>query len=193
MGNENVNPNRGLESKPLPGGGPLISMCKTVPGVYFDASGVEASDEMAAEAGFDVAGNKAKRAKAKAQEIAMAKVEAQFAEEAKKIDSMSDAEMEEEGIVEPGSLVDTKRGALEPKDGSPFITKTGDGEPRVARILPGGPVRIMTFKLNPKEPKKGWTITNRDTENVVRKGLTKEDATMLLLEEVEPAKASGGS
>lgn len=178
MGLEDINPNRGLVQRPLPNGGPLISMCKTVPGVYFDANGLQVSDDLAASAGFDVAGDKRTKAKNEAIENEKAKIEAKFAEEAAKVDRMSDAELEEKGLVEPGSLTPDPVTATEPKD-LPFITKTSTGEPRVARTVPGGIVKIMEYD----QKAQGWTVKDRDSGKVLGKKLDKEAATELLLAE----------
>jgi hypothetical protein len=179
MALQDIDLNRGLMQRPLPKGGPLISMCKKVPGVYFDANGILATDEMAVAAGFDVDGDRRLQAKTEALSKAKAKIDAEFAKAAKELDAKTDAELEEEGLVAPGSLVDPKASILEPHNKEPFITKSSGGEPRVARVVPGGPVKEM--KYDPK--KQGWTVSDRDTGKVLKSGLDKEDALELLLKE----------
>lgn len=172
-----INPNRGLICKPLPNGGPLISMCKTVPGLYFDASGNPISDELAASAGFDVSTDKAEMKKSAAKATALEKIDATFAEETAKIDAMSDAELEEKGVVEPGSLIPSDAVKAEPVGEQLFVTKTSGGEPRVARTELGGPVRKMEYESK----KSSWKVFNRDTGKTIKAGLSKEDAMELLL------------
>ena len=172
-----INPNRGLVCKPLPNGGPLISMCKTVPGVYFDASGEPISDELAASAGFDVATNRVEMKKSAAKAVAMEKIDAQFAKDSAKIDAMTDADLEEEGIVEPGSLIPAAAVKAEPVGEQLFVTKTSGGEPRVARTVLGGPVKVMEYDTK----KNAWRVVNRDSGKTIKAGLSKEDAMELLL------------
>jgi hypothetical protein len=179
MALEDIDLNRGLVQRPLPNGGPLISACKTVPGVYFDANGILATDEMAVAAGFDVEGDRRLKAKTEALSKAKAKIDAEFEKAAAALDAKTDAELEEEGLVEPGSLVSPDAATLEPHNKEPFITKSSGGEPRVARVVPNGPVKEM--KYDPK--KQGWTVSDRDTGKVLKSGLDKEDALELLLKE----------
>ena len=177
MGKEDINPNLGLISRPLPNGGPLISMVKSKPGVYYDVNGEPVSDEMAQEAGFDVPSAKREKAKRDAKADAMAKIDARFAKESAEVDSLSDSDMEEKGMVAPGSFIDPSSKAAEPGYGQPFVTKTSTGEPRVARLVKDGPVMVMEYDLKAK----GWKIYNRETGKVVASKLSKEDATELLL------------
>jgi hypothetical protein len=178
MGLEDIDLNRGLVQMPLPNGGPLISMCKTVPGVFFDASGIRVDDSMAASAGFDVAALRRDKAKGEALETQRKKIEAQFAADKAELDSKTDAQLEEEGLVAPGSLLPDPAEAAEPAD-IPFLGKTSGGEPRVARVVLGGPIKEMEY--DPKA--KGWTVIERASGKILGSKMTKDKATELLLAE----------
>ena len=177
MSLENIDPNRGLVQKPLPDGGPLISMCKTVPGVYFDANGVLCSDELAALAGFDVKGDKQLKAKNEAHEKARQKIEEQFAKDTAALDAggggSPDAGAAGEGDGDGGDGGDSA------DDGTPFVDRTSGGEPRVARTVQGGPVKEMEYHSSSNT----WAVKNRDTGEILDEGLKKEDAGELLLTE----------
>jgi hypothetical protein len=179
MGREDIDLNRGLVQMPLPNGGPLISMCKTVPGVFFDASGIRVDDAMAASAGYDVAALRREKAKGEALETQRKKIEAQFATDKAELDSKTDAQLEEEGLVPAGSLTPDPVTAAEPLDRSPFLTKTAGGEPRVARVVADGPVKVMEYDAKAK----GWQVTDRDSGKTLGSKLTKDKATTLLLAE----------
>ena len=161
-----VDPNRGMMYKPLPNGGPMIAMCKTEPGIYFDSKGNLVPDEMASAAGYDVKINRATRAKTRAKKSALEKIDAQFAKASSDIDEMTPDEMEEKGLVEPT-----------PKDGATFVTRNAAGEPRTARTTEGGPVKEMSYVQRDQS----WKIADQDTGEVYGDGLDKEDATELLL------------
>jgi hypothetical protein len=176
MSIENINPNRGLISRPLPKGGPLISMARDEPGIYFDASGNKVSDTIAAEARFDVAGDRAIRAKNEAKAEAVAKIERQFSDDKREIDGMSDEDMVDAGMIAESPL-DTSTSEVD--SGQPFVTKTKSGEPRVARTVQDGPVKVMEYVAG----ENAWRVYNRDTEEEIEGGLEKEDATELLLAE----------
>ena len=175
MALENVDPNRGLIQKPLPHGGPLISMCRDVPGIYFDANGHRVSDEMAAKAGFDVEGDRTKKLKAEAKKKALDKIDAQFAEEAAKVDQMTDSELEEASGAASGTLASGN------SDEAPFVEKNAAGEPRVARTVPGGPVKEMKFDPKASDKKKAWAVVERESGAVLDSELPKGDATEVLL------------
>jgi hypothetical protein len=179
MALEDIDLNRGLVQKPLPKGGPLISMCKTVPGVFFDSNGIKVDDAMAASAGFDVGELRREKAKGEALETQRKKIEAQFSAETARLDGMSDAELEEEGLVPAGSLLPDPVEAAEPLDRTPFITKTSSGEPRRARVVTDGPVKEMQYDAKAK----GWSVRDCDSGKVLGSKLTKDKATELLLAE----------
>jgi hypothetical protein len=146
-------------------------MCKTVPGVYFDASGNPISDELAASAGFDVQKDRRERAKTEAIEAQRKKIEAQFADDTEALKGMSDKDLEESGGMEPG--------ALAAPGGDPFIERTSSGEPRVARAVADGPVKEMKYDGKAKS----WAVINRDTGETLDSELSKDAATGLLLAE----------
>lgn len=173
MALSDVNLNRGLVQMPLPNSGPLISMCKTVPGVYFDSSGNSVSDEMAAQAGFDVPLHKRLRAKDEALNKAKAKIESEFEKASTEIDGMSDDELAEAAGSEP------EPAATKQDDGEPFIQRNSKQEPRAARVVKGGDVREMVYDASSGT----WAVNNRTTGKVVEDGLEKEDAIELLLAE----------
>ncbi len=176
MGLEDINPNRGLVQKPLPNGGPLISMCKTVPGVYFDANGILCSDDLAASAGFDVAGDKKLKAKNEAHEKARAKVEARFAKDTAALNSGADPEPDED---DPDETDETATEGSETDEGATFIERTHAGKPRVARTVQGGPVKKMEYI----QGEQAWSVFDRDTKAIIESGLDEEAATDLLLAE----------
>ncbi len=178
MGKGDIDPNLGLIQRALPDGGPLISMVKGRPGIYWDSTGEPASDDTAAKAGFDVKGDKQLRAKEAAKAKAYAKIETDFAKQAAELDKMSDDELEREGIVEPGSLPGPNAGG-DDELAPPFITTNAANEPRTVRVVPGGPVKEMEYI----QADTGWTVTNLDTEEVLATGLNKDDALELLLKE----------
>jgi hypothetical protein len=164
---------------PLPNSGPLISMCKSVPGVFFDANGEQISDALAASAGFDVAALRREKAKGEAMEVQRQKIEERFAADKAELDSKTDAQLEEEGLVPAGSLTPDPVAAAEPLDRSPFLTKTAGGEPRVARVVADGPVRVMEYDAKAK----GWQVADRDSGKILGSKMTKVKATDLLLAE----------
>jgi hypothetical protein len=179
MSLEDIDLNRGLVQMPLPNGGPLISMCKTVPGVFFDANGIQVSDAMAASCGYDVAALRREKAKGEALDTERKKIEAKFAKDAAALDAKTDAQLEEEGLVPAGSLTPDPIAAAEPLDRSPFLTKTSSGEPRRARVVADGPVKEMEYDAKAK----GWSVTDCDSGKVLGSKLTKDKATTLLLAE----------
>jgi hypothetical protein len=153
-------------------GGPLISMCKTEPGVFFDASGNPISDAMAEEAGFDVAGLKRLRDKNAALEVQRKRIEAQFADDTKALDR--------EFADEPAPVAaPVAAPATAPDDGAPFIERTKGGDPRVARTVQDGPVKVMEYV----QQDRGWKVTNRDTGEILDESLEEADAIELLLAE----------
>ncbi len=174
MGMEDINPNRGLVQRPLPNGGPLISMCKKVPGIYFDANGEPCSDELAASAGFDVKADKKLKAKNEAHEIARAKIEAKFAEDTAALDSGADPEPDETDETD-----ETEGEGSETDEGATFIERTHAGKPRVARTVQGGPVKKMEYI----QGEQAWSVFNRDTKAIIASGMDEEAATDLLLAE----------
>jgi hypothetical protein len=173
MALEDINPDRGLIQKPLPHGGPLISMCKTAPGIFFDASGNPTSDETAAAAGFDVKALKRLRAKNTALEEQRKKIEAQFADDSKALE-------EEFAGDGPGQAAEADQaGDGQGTEGAPFIEKTKGGDPRVARTVQDGPVKEMEYV----QQDRGWKVTNRDTNEILDESLEEADAIELLLAE----------
>jgi hypothetical protein len=176
---EDIDPNRGLICKPLPNAGPLISMCKTVPGVYFDASGDPATDEMAERAGFDVAGDRIVMEKNAAKAQAIARIDAQFAQESAKIDEEYSELNTPSGSMAPSVPAAQPAAAPGVDDGAPFIEKTGTGEPRVARTVQGGIVKVMEYV----QKDTAWKVYDRDTGETIDDGLDKDDAVELLLAE----------
>jgi hypothetical protein len=169
MGKGEISPNLGLICKPLPKGGPHIVMVKSIPGVFRDMNGDIVPDEMAAEAGFDVAALKRVAAKEAAKSEALAAVEARFAKEARAIEGMSDEELG----VEPAPAVANE-------DAAPFVKRTSSGEPRVARLVEGGPVRVIEYDNSDK----AWRLFDRDTGKIYARDLSKTEAMELLVEAV---------
>jgi len=166
MGKGEVNPNLGLMCKPLPEGGPMIIMVKTRPGVYFDVNGDPASDELANMAGFDVAADRKFMRKEAAKAEALAKVEAQFAEESEAIEAeFADAP------AEPAPAAPTE------SEAAGVLVETSSGEPRVVRLVDGGPVRVMEYVNGD-----GWKVFDRDSGEVFESGLEKNAASELLVE-----------
>jgi hypothetical protein len=142
-------------------------MVKSIPGVFRDMNGDIVPDATATEAGFDVAALKRVAAKEAAKTEALAAVEARFAEETKAIDGMSDEELG----VEPAP-VDAE------EDAAPFVKRTASGEPRVARLIEGGPVRVIEYDNSDK----AWKLFDRDTGEVYARDLSKTEAMELLVE-----------
>jgi hypothetical protein len=174
MSLEDIDPNRGLIQMPLPGGGPLISTCPDVPGVYFDANGVRCSDDMAASAGFDVQADKVRQRIATAKAEAGQRIEAQFADEQKRIDGLSDEDLAKELAGDAGGDGDKD------DDGSPFVEENAGGEPRVARTVQDGPIKVMEYSATAPQ---GWTVGIRGSDEVLGAELSQDDAITLLLEE----------
>jgi hypothetical protein len=180
VGLENINPNLGLIQKPLPDGGPRISMVKSKPGVFYDAKGELCTDEMAESAGFDVKALKLRKAKDEALVKATAAIEERFKTELDdETAAIEEGESPRTGIGIPADLKGN-----EPEDGAPFVLTTAGDEPRVARPTRDGPVKKMDYIG--KGTNRGWTVKDRDSGREIEAGLSKEDATDLLLkEEVE--------
>jgi hypothetical protein len=174
MSLEDINPNRGLIQRPLPNGGPLISMAKDTPGVYFDANGVQVDDDLAASAGFDVEGDRILQRKAAAKAAANKKIEEQFAAEKARIDGMSDDE-----LVAESDAADAGDDPVR-DDGAPFIEKNASGEPRRARTVQDGPVKEMVYSNTAPQ---GWKVINADTGETIDEELNQEAAMELLLAE----------
>jgi len=169
MGKGEISPNLGLVCKPLPDGGPHIIMVKSIPGVFRDMNGDIVGDEMAAEAGFDVAALKRVAAKEAAKADALAAVEARFSKESKAIESMSDEELGVEPAISAAE-----------DDSAPFVKRTSSGEPRVARLVEGGPVRVIEYDNSDK----AWKLFDRDTGAVYARDLSKTEAMELLVEAI---------
>jgi len=173
MGKGEINPDLGLICRPMRHGGPLIIMVKSKPGVYFDAAGEVATDEMAALARFDVEGDRLIQSKELAKAAALAKIEKQFAADSKDLDGMTRDEMVEAGLVEeapPATAETTKAGVL---------VKTSTGEPRAVRLVDGGPVRVMEYEGQ----ERSWKVFDRDSGHIFGDGLERVDASELLVEQ----------
>ena len=179
MGIEDINPNLGLTQKPLPDGGPRISMVKSKPGVFYDAKGDLCSDEMAEEAGFDVKALKRRKEKNEALAKATAAIEERFKDEM--ADAAADIEADESPRTGIGIPADLQ--GEEPMDGAPFVLTTAGGEPRVARATQDGPVKKMDYIG--KGTDRGWAVSDRDSGREFCVALSKEEATDLLLKPEE--------
>ncbi len=179
MGLEDINPNRGLVQKPLPNGGPCISMVKSQPGVFYDAKGEICPDEMAESAGFDVVA--LKRQKAKSEELAKVTAEIEERFRGEKADATAAVEAGESPSTGTTGAPDLK--GEEPEDGSPFVLTTAGDEPRVARATQDGPVKEMVYVT--AGPDRGWVVRDRDSGRDFGIGLSKEEATELLLKKEE--------
>jgi len=130
MGKENINPNLGTIAKPLPNGA-MVVMVKSQPGIYYDASGDLVPDEMALEAGFNVASDRKEKAKREAIDQARQEIEERFKGELSKI---------EKGVKTPEEIE-----AAAQDNGEPFIEKNSQGDATRARLVRGGPIRERIY------------------------------------------------
>ncbi len=174
MGTGDIDLNLGLIQKPLPDNGPHISMVKSRPGVYFDASGDPATDKMAVDAGFDVTRDRLLKKKSELLAEATAEIEGRIKEEMAAMEAGIDDEIarraDGDGDKEP-----------EKDDGEPFVHTSAAGRPRSARLVQGGPVKEMEYVASGDD--RGWVVKDRDSGQVYDAKLEEEQAVAILLEE----------
>ncbi len=178
MGMGNIDPNLGLVQKPLPNSGPMISMVKGRPGVYWDAAGEPATDDMAIAAGFDLKRERLMKRKDELLAEATAEIEADFKAAAAAIEAGIDEEL---ARTSDDNGAGDGAGSGDPDNGEPFVTTNANGRPRSARIVQGGPIRDMTYAIAGE--KRGWAVKDRDSGQVYDEGLDEEKAVEILLEE----------
>ncbi len=175
MGTGDIDLNLGLVQRPLPNNGPHISMVKSRPGVYFDATGDPATDEMAIAAGFDVPHDRLLKKKSEMLALATAEIEEDFKRASAAIEAGIDDEMERVAKAKgdgDGAKAD---------NGEPFVDTNANNRPRAARIVQGGPVREMEYVASGDD--RGWTVKDRDSGQVYDAELEEEQAVKILLEE----------
>lgn len=182
-----INPDRGITSKPLPNGGPMIHMVKSEPGVYYDATGRVATDEQAIQAGFDVRRQRLEAEKNRRIAEATAEVEREMAERLQSLEREVTEELDEappEVFQQPqqpqGASAGDEPDDGEPDDGSPFVYPNEE-EPRRARLVQDGPVRAIRYDRRSHD----WEINEEtdDPENprAIATGLDKDTAMAALL------------
>lgn len=176
MGTGDIDLNLGLVQRPLPNNGPHISMVKSRPGVYFDAAGDPATDEMAIAAGFDVPKDRLLKKKSELLAEATAEIEEKIRREMAAAEAGIDEKLAKgDGDGSGGGEGDKV------DDGSPFVHTNANNRPREARLVQGGPVREMEYFNSGDD--KGWTVRDRDSGQIYDARLEEEQAVKILLEE----------
>lgn len=178
-----INLNRGLTLKTLPGGGAVVSMCKSTPGIYFDAAGNRASDEMATAAGFDVRVDRLKGLRdqrlAEATERINKDMEELIAREEAEITKATDPlnpnveDPEAFSIEMPEGLP----AVVAPVDDGSTFVEPNEKRPRRCRLEQDGPIREIKYNLNGDQ---FWELIVAG--EVVQGQLIQEDAVRALME-----------
>lgn len=142
-----------------------IYMYKDQPGTYLKKNGHPATDAQASGSGFDLKGDRLVAEKQRRKDVAHADIEAEFAEKAATIDSDVEAEM----AAEDAAALETKDVPDLPPDG---VVMNSAGEVR------GTATRKMVHKGAGV-----WEVIDKESGEVIKSGINKERALILVLEE----------
>lgn len=150
-----------------------IFMYKDKPGTYMLANGTLASDDLARAAGFEIQSDRLEQRMIQRKDEALADVEAEFAKRRDEIEEEVRKEVEDEAANQQ----------LAPDTETPDDkTTTGEIAADGTRTTSTGEPRETATRLMEHEGQGFWKVIDKATGDVIKSGVDKIKAQMILLE-----------